>query len=112
MSQGPDERNNLIAVTAHVDKDSIRNFVTQIKSAPHQVGEHILAALADESVVAVLTAVVVSPDGGQHIVSAGLDPKMLQEVQRLITTAAAERQEEVPCVGFHCLLRPKHDAPS
>ena len=112
MSGLPDERNDLPAVMAHVDKDAIKHFVTKIKSAPQQVGEHILAALADESTVAVLTAVVAAPDGGQHIVSAALDPQLLQEVQHLLAAAAAERQEEVPCVGFHCLLRPKHDAPS
>ena len=57
--------------------------------------------------MAVLTTVVVGGDGGQHIVSAALDPGILQQVQHLLRDAQSQRDEEIPCVGFHCLLKRK-----
>jgi len=59
---------------------------------------------------AVLTAVVVGSDGTQAVVSAALDPDMLKQVQELLHTAEEDRDEEVPCVGFHCLLKKKDEA--
>ena len=105
----PHDSQNLPAVTPLVDKNQIRHFVTQIKSAEQQIGEHIIAALQDDKTVAVLTAVVMDPSGGQRIVSAALDPEMLQEVQRILQKAEQERDEEIPCVGFHCLLRHRQE---
>ena len=105
----PHDSHDLPAVTPDVDSGQIKHFVTQIKSAEHQIGEHILTSLQDPATVAVLTAVVVGPDGGQRIVSAALDPALLHEVQKLLKEAESERDEEIPCVGFHCLLRKKQD---
>ena len=106
----PHDDNDLPAVVQRVDKRQIKQFVTEIKSAEQQVGEHILASLQHDDTVAVLTAVLLAPDGTQRIVSAALDPDMLTEVQQLLHKAEAKRDEEIPCVGFHCLLRRKDEA--
>lgn len=114
-SQNPDKQRpassdaqaNLPSIVQHVDPKQIKQFVTQIKSAEQQVGEHIVKALQDDETVAVLTTVVVGGDGGQHIVSAALDPKILQQVQHLLRDAQSQRHEEIPCIGFHCLLKRK-----
>ena len=103
----PLDSRNLPAVIHDVDTNQIKQFVTQIKSAEQQIGEHILTALLDDGTVAVLTAVVVWADGGQRIVSAALDPNMLQQVQQLLADAQTQRDEEIPCIGFHCLLKRK-----
>ncbi len=103
----PRGSDNLPAVAQDVDSDQIKHFVTQIRSAEHQVGEHIIDALQDPDTVAVLTTVVIGPEGGQHIVSAALDPETLEEVQQILIKAEAERREETPCVGFHCFIKRK-----
>ncbi len=105
----PHDANDLPAVTNRVDTNQIKQFATQIKSAEHQIGEHILTALQDPETVAVLTAVVAGNDGTQSIVSAALDPRILKEVQRLLRDAENQRDEEIPCVGFHCLLKRKDE---
>ncbi len=107
----PHDANDLPAVTNRVDTNQIKQFATQIKSAEQQIGEHILIALQDPETVAVLTAVVVGNDGTQSIVSAALDPRILKEVQRLLRDAENQRDEEIPCVGFHCLLKRKDETP-
>jgi len=60
----------------------------------------------------VLTTVVIGPEGGQVIVSAGLDPEMLEDVQNMLGKAQQARSEDIPCVGFHCFLKrkPKKEA--
>ncbi len=103
----PKGSDNLPVVAQEVDSSQIKHFVTQIRSAEHQVGEHIINALQDPDTVAVLTTVVVGPEGGQHIVSAALDPETLEEVQKMLLKAEEERQEETPCVGFHCFIKRK-----
>ena len=103
----PKDSDNLPAVAQDVDSNQIKHFVTQIRSAEHQVGEHIINALQDPDTVAVLTTVVVGPEGGQHIVSAALDPETLEEVQKMLLKAEEERREETPCVGFHCFIKRK-----
>lgn len=103
------DENDLPAVARTVDRNAIRHLVTQIKTAEHQIGEHILAALQDDDIVAVLTAVVAGTDGSQQIVSAALDPDMLTEVQKLLHNAETKRKDETPCVGFHCLLKQKDE---
>ena len=117
-SQNPDKQRpasndaqvNVPSIVQHVDPKQIKQFVTQIKSAEQQVGEHIVKALQDDETVAVLTTVVVGGDGGQHIVSAALDPSILQQVQHLLRDAQSQRDEEIPCIGFHCLLKRKDQA--
>ena len=94
-------------VAKKVDQRQLQHFVTTIKSAEQQVGENIIQALQHDGTVAVLTTVVVGPDGQQRVVSAALDPKLMSQVQALIMKAQEEREEEEPCVGFHCLIKPK-----
>ncbi len=105
-----DAQANLPSIVQHVDRKQIKQFITRIKSAEQQVGEHIVKALQDDETVAVLTTVVVGGDGGQHIVSAALDPGILQQVQHLLRDAQSQRDEEIPCIGFHCLLKRKDQA--
>ncbi len=104
----PHDSNDLPAVT-NQDSRQLLQFVTQIKSAEHQMGEHIITALQDPNTVAVITAVVAGP-AGQALVSAALDPDMLEQVQKILHNAEVKRDEEVPCVGFHCLLKKKDEA--
>ena len=94
-------------ITNEVDKDQIAQFVTTIKNAEQQVGEHIIAALQHADTVAVLTTVVVGPDGSQRLISAALNPKRMQQVQQILSAAEQERELENPCFGFHCLVKPK-----
>lgn len=96
-------------VARKVDKGQLAQFVTTIKSAEQQVGENIISALHHENTVAVLTTVVVGQDGQQHVVTAALSPDLMQDVQKLLERASEERKEEVPCVGFHCLVNPKDE---
>ncbi len=103
----PKGDDNLPVVAEEVDVSQLKHFVTQIRSAEEQVGQHIISALQDEETVAVLTTVVVAPDGGQHMVSVGLDPETMGQVQDFLTEAEAKRDEEVPCVGFHCYTKYK-----
>jgi hypothetical protein len=95
-----------------VDRKQIAQFVTTIKNAEQQVGEHIIQALQHSDTVAVLTTVVMAPDGQQHVVSAALDPERLQQVQEILQAAEAEREKEEPCIGFHCFVKSKRDKPA
>jgi len=112
LSGLPEADDNLPTVVQDVDTNQIKQFITQIRSAEHQVGEHIITALQDPDAGAVLTTVVIGPEGGQHIVSARLDPETLEEVQRMLVKAEEDRHEDIPCVGFHCFLKrkPKEEA--
>ncbi len=94
-------------ITNEVDKDQIAQFVTTIKNAEQQVGEHIIAALQHSDTVAVLTTVAIGPDGSQRVISAALNPKRMQQVQQILSAAEQEREPENPCFGFHCLVKPK-----
>jgi hypothetical protein len=94
-------------VVQQVDRQQIRQFVSGIKSVEQQIGEHVVGALQHDDTVAVVTTVVQSIDGSQRIISAGLDPGMLQQVEGMLTQATDQRAEEVPCIGFHCYVKPK-----
>ena len=83
-----------------------RQFVSAIKSIEQQVGEHVIGALQQEQTVAVLTTVTIGPDGAQRIISVGLDMEQLGQVNDLLLHATTEKTEEVPCVGFHCYVKP------
>lgn len=96
-----------VKVAAKVDKEKIAQFVTTIKNAEQQVGEHIIAALQHEDTVAVITTVMMGPDGEQRVVSAALNQHRMEQVQEIMQAATDEREEEEPCVGFHCLVKPK-----
>jgi len=103
----PRDASDLPAVIRDIDHHQIKQFMTRIKTAEQQIGEHIIRALQDPDTVAVLTAVVIGPDGTQQIVSAALDPETMSDVQKLLHAAEQQRDDEVPCVGFHCLLKKK-----
>ncbi|MEM7230240.1 MAG: hypothetical protein AAF432_15645, partial [Planctomycetota bacterium] len=75
---------NLPDVVQHVDDGQLQHFVTTIKSAEAQVGDHIIQALRADDCVAVLTTVVVGQDGQQRIVSAALDPERMLMVQQAL----------------------------
>ncbi len=95
-------------VVQKVDQNQLRHFVKSIKSAEQQVGENIIQALSHDDTVAVLTTVVMSP-AGQRVVSAALDPAMMQQVQQILVTAQTKRIEEEKCMGFHCFIKPIDD---
>ena len=79
-------------------------FVTVLTPMEQQVGVHVINALQHPETVAVLTTVAVGQDGMQRIVSVGLDPEMMAQVQALVVNSREERTTRVPCVGFHCVL--------
>lgn len=94
----------------NIASDEFAHFVTSIKNTALQIGEHVMAALQHGNTVAVLTTVVVGPGGEHHIMSAALGPGKLAQVNALLREASIEREEEEPCVGFHCLLKSKSDS--
>lgn len=93
-------------LASHTDTEQLRHLVTPLRTLEQQVGSHVVHALQTENTVAVVTAVVNTPDG-QRIISAALDPQQMQLVQDLLGEAAQQREERIPCVGFHCFLEPK-----
>ncbi len=97
-------------VVSRPDPAKLQQMVIPIKSPATQVGESIVYALQQDNTVAVITTVVAGPDGGQHVVTAALDPSLMGEVQQLLARAAQERVEDEPCMGFHCLIRGKDEA--
>ncbi len=106
MKDAPIDVENPVVVEK-VDRERLQQFVTKIRTAEQQVGENIIQALKHDDTVAVLTTVVMGPDGQQCVVTAALDPKLMSQVQELLVRASKEREEEEPCVGFHCLVKPK-----
>ncbi|TWU35954.1 hypothetical protein [Novipirellula artificiosorum] len=106
---GPSQ--SIVQVPSKPDQHQIAQFITTIKNAPQQVGEHIIAALQHENTVAVITTVAIGPDGQQRVISAALNPARLEQVQEILEAAVEEREEEEPCVGFHCLVKPKRSTP-
>lgn len=108
---GTGEKNKneeLPEVIQKVDQQQLQHFVTAIKSAEQQVGENIIRALSHDNTVAVLTTVVMGPQG-QQIVSAALDPEMMAQVQQILMHARQKRQEEEKCMGFHCFIKQKDE---
>jgi hypothetical protein len=107
VEPGPPSPNKSGQVTNDVDSKKIAQFVTTIRNAEEQVGQHIIAALQHDDTVAVITTVAVGPDGNQRVISAALNPDRMKQVQEILTQAEEEREDEEPCVGFHCLVKPK-----
>ncbi len=95
-------------ITNDVDGKQMAQFVTTIRNAEEQVGQHIIQALQHDDTVAVITTVAVGPDGNQRVISAALNPDRMKQVQEILTQAEEEREDEEPCVGFHCLVKPKN----
>ena len=104
---GEDDQQSAPQVVVNAAVNELKRFVSTIKNAEQQVGEHIIRALQHPDTVAVITSVVVGPDGQQHLVSAALDPTRAAQVNALLQSAIEQREPEEPCVGFHCLLTPK-----
>lgn len=98
---------NQVRVADDVDKSKIAQFVTTIKNAEQQVGENIIRALQHEDTVAVMTTVAMGQDGLQRVISAALSPERMNQVQEILQAAETEREIEEPCVGFHCLVKPR-----
>ena len=98
---------NQVRPADEVDNQQIAQFVTTIRNAEAQVGEHVIRALQHADTVAVLTTVAIGPDGQQRVISAALNPERMQQVQEILKSAEDERIDEEPCVGFHCLVKPK-----
>ena len=107
---GDSEEQKVPEVVSRPDREQLRQMIAPIKSPATQVGESIVHALQQDNTVAVITTVVVGPDGGQHVVTAALDPELMSEVQMLLARASVEREDDEPCMGFHCLVRPKGEA--
>ncbi|TWU58314.1 hypothetical protein [Rubripirellula reticaptiva] len=107
VEPGQADSNRTNQITNEVDRDKIAQFVTTIRNAEEQVGQHIIAALQHDNTVAVITTVAVGPDGNQRVISAALNPDRLKQVQEILMQAEEEREDEEPCVGFHCLVKPK-----
>ena len=105
--QGLTPQKSQVRGADQADKSQISQFVTAIKNAEQQVGEHIIRALQHEDTVAVITTVALGPDGQQRVISAALSPERLQQVQEILQAAEDEREDEEPCVGFHCLIKPR-----
>jgi hypothetical protein len=79
-------------------------FVTVLTPMEQQVGMHVINALQHPETVAVITTVAMGKDGMQRIVSVGLDPETLQQIEELVVNAREERTKRVPCIGFQCVL--------
>lgn len=106
-TQDNNQPNKTGEITNKVDGDKIAQFVTTIRNAEEQVGQHIIQALQHDDTVAVITTVAIGPDGNQRVISAALNPDRMKQVQEILTQAEEERVDEEPCVGFHCLVKPK-----
>lgn len=102
----PSHQHNRVS-TNDQRKNTIAQFVTTIRNPEAQIGQHIIQALQHDDTVAVLTTVALGADGQQRIVSVALDPERMKQVQEMLTAAEEEREEEEPCIGFHCLIKPK-----
>ena len=89
------------------DQTQLTQFITTIRNAEEQVGEHIIRSLQHADTVAVITTLAIGPDGKQRVISAALNAQRMQQVQEILNTAQQERVEEEPCVGFHCLVDSK-----
>ena len=85
----------------------VARFVTSIKGIEQQVGEHIIGALKYPNTMAVLTTVVIGPNGDQHLISAALSPERTEQINALLAEADEIYDEEETCMGFHCVVKPK-----
>ncbi len=82
-------------------------IASQLLPLSEQVGRNVLEALQDPDAVAVLTTMVpgVTVD---RVVSLGLTPDQMAEVQYLLLTIAEEDEQvaadEERCIGFQCRI--------
>ena len=87
----------------------LMQFVTPLRTIEQQVGSHTITALQHPQTVAVLSTVAMGQDGTQRIVSIGLDPQMLGQVEQLLHSATEQQKRRVPCIGFHCYIDKPED---
>ena len=75
---------------------------TPLSSMAEQIGQHIIAALNQESTVAVVTTITGSRVGRQ-VVSLPLNAEEMNDIQKhLMDVEASDAPEMVSCIGFHC----------
>jgi hypothetical protein len=89
------------------EEGGLPQFVSVLTPVEQQVGLHVLGALQHPETVAVLTMIAAGGDGQQRVVSVGLNPERLAQVQQLLLEESEERKRRVPCIGFHCRLEDK-----
>lgn len=106
-ADGDDDLQTAPQVVVNAGVTELKRFVSTITNAEQPVGEHINRALQHPDTVAVITSVLVGPEGQQHLVSAALDPTRAAPVNVLLHSAFEQWEPEEPCVSFHCLLTPK-----
>ena len=92
-----------------IAEDKLPEFVTRLTPVEQQVGINVIAALQHRETVAVLSTVAMGPDGGQSIVSIGLDPELLGQVRDLIRASKTEKTQRIPCIGFQCHIEDSED---
>ena len=85
-------------------ESGLPHFVSQIHSIEEQVGANVVSALKHEGTVAVMTAVLPGT-GGERIASVPLDQELWVQVSELLSHAGEEKAQDVPCIGFQCVLR-------
>ena len=85
-------------------QEGVRHLVTPLHPIASQVGEHVLSALHQEEIVAVLTTITGSTHG-QQVISIPLSAEHVQQVHAFIEEIhESDEPERVPCVGFHCFI--------
>jgi hypothetical protein len=83
-------------------ENALPQFITPLASLEQQVGGHVIHALQHPGTIAVLSTVVAGIDGGQQIVSIGLDADRFVQVQELLSASMEDQKRRVKCMGFHC----------
>mgnify|MGYP004172591649 CR=1 FL=1 len=84
------------------EQQSAEPVSTPLSSLAEQIGQHVIAALNQESTVAVVTTITGSRVGRQ-VVSLPLDSDQMHNIQMLLMAVeTSEQPETVSCVGFHC----------
>lgn len=81
-----------------------QHYITNLRSVERQIGEHVLALLADPNHIATLTTVIPGV-GTDRVASMPLTREELGEVEQLLTKMETGEPTRVPCVGFHCRLK-------
>ncbi len=89
-------------------------FVTALQPIAHQVGDHLMAALARPESVAVITTVVPGI-ASDRIISMPLTKEQLQGVQEILSSIKNDAnqqevsEENTPCIGFHCVINRRNE---
>jgi len=104
--QDPDitEHPELPPAEGEAPPEGLPQLVTEIHTIEEQVGRHVITALRHNGTVAVLTAVLPGPSG-ERIASVPLNAELWMKVQELLAEVGEEHAQDVPCVGFQCVLR-------